>query len=250
MKKLEITLSNLELERYDRQMLISGWKEEGQKKLKSAKVVVMGAGGLGCPASLYLAAAGVGKLIIIDKDKFELNNLNRQILGWQKDIGRFKSVAAAEKLKELNSYIEITPLILEIKEDNIHELIKNASVVVDAMDNWRTRFIINKACIEKEIPFVHAGIFGLYGQLTTIIPSKGPCLRCIIPKTPKEVATFPVLGATPAFFATLQVMETLKLIVGFEKTLTGRMLVFDGKYMDFLIINVEKRLECPICSIG
>ena len=247
---MEITLSNLELERYDRQLLISGWGKDGQKKLKSAKVVVMGAGGLGCPASLYLAAAGVGKLMIIDKDKFETNNLNRQILGWQKDIGHFKSEAAAEKLRELNSYIEITPLILEIKEDNIHEHIENASVVVDAMDNWRTRFLINKACLEKEIPFVHASIFGLYGQLTTIIPSKGPCLRCIIPNTPKEVATFPVLGATPAFFATLQVMETLKLIVGFEKTLTGRMLVFDGKYMDFLIINVEKRLECPICSIG
>lgn len=248
MKRLEITLSKLELERYDRQMLISGWGEEGQKKLKSAKVVVAGVGGLGCPASVYLAAAGVGKLVIVDKEKFELSNLNRQILGWQKDIGRFKSEAAAEKLRALNPDIEIKPLILEITEDNIHELVHDASVVVDAMDNWGTRFIINKGCVEKGVPFVHAGIFGLFGQLTTIIPGKGPCLRCIFPKAPEELARFPVPGVTPAFFATLQVMETLKLIVGLGKTLTGRMLVFDGESMDFTIINVEKKLECPICS--
>jgi len=247
-KNLKITLSKSELERYSRQMLIPGWSKEGQKKLKSARVVVTGAGGLGCPASLYLVAAGIGKLVIIDKEKFELSNLNRQILGWQKDIGRFKAEATAEKLKALNPEVEVEPVIAEITEENVHKLIDNTNAVLDAMDNWRTRFILNKACVEKGIPFVHAGIFGLYGQLTTIIPGKGPCLRCILPETPKEIAAFPVPGVTPAFFAILQVTEALKLIVGFGENLTGKMLLFDGEDMDFKIINVEKKPDCPVCA--
>ncbi len=241
-------LSRSELERYDRQMLIPSWGLDGQKRLKSAKVVVTGAGGLGCPASLYLAAAGVGELVVIDREEFELSNLNRQILGWDNDIGRPKVEAVAEKLRALNPEVEVKPLLVEITEENIHELVQNASVVVDAMDNWRTRFIINKGCVEGGIPLVHAGISGLYGQIMTIIPGKGPCLRCLIPETPREVPRFPVLGATPGLFATLQVMETLKLIVGFGETLTGRMLLFDGDSMSFTIINVEKRPGCPVCS--
>lgn len=245
---MKITLSKSELERYGRQMLIPGWGKEGQKKLKSARVVVAGAGGLGCPASVYLVAAGIGKLIIIDKEKFELSNLNRQILGWQRDIGRFKAEAAAEKLKALNPEVEVEPVIAEITEENAHELIDNANVVVDAMDNWGTRFILNKACVEKGIPFVHAGVFGLCGQLTTVVPGKGPCLRCILPETPKETAGFPVPGVTPAFFAILQVIEVLKLIIGFGEKLTGKMVLFDGEDMSVKVINVEKRPDCPICS--
>jgi len=247
-KNLKITLSKSELERYSRQMLIYGWGKEGQKKLKSAKVVVTGAGGLGCPASLYLVATGIGKLVIIDKEKFELSNLNRQILGWQKDIGRFKAEAAAEKLKALNPEVEVEPVIAEITEENVHKLIDNADAVMDAMDNWRTRFVVNSACVEKGIPFVHAGVFGLYGQLTTIIPGKGPCLRCILPKTPEETAGFPVAGVTSAFFATLQVIEALKLIIGLGENLTGKMLLFDGEDMDFKIVSVEKRPDCPVCA--
>jgi len=245
---LKIALSKSELERYDRQMLVPGWGEKGQRRLKSAKVVVIGAGGLGCPASLYLTAAGIGELVIVDREKFELNNLNRQVLGWQKDIGHLKAEAAAEKLRKLNSDIKIQPLTTEVTEDNVRELVRDANVVLDAMDNWRARFTVNKGCVEEDVPFVHAGILGLYGQLTTIVPGKGPCLRCILPETPEDIPRFPVPGATPAFFATLQVMEALKLILGIGKTLTGRMLVFDGEYMEFTVINVEKRPECPICS--
>jgi molybdopterin/thiamine biosynthesis adenylyltransferase len=229
-------------------MLVPGWGEDGQKKLKSAKVVVAGAGGLGCPASIYLAAAGVGKLVVIDKEEFELSNLNRQILGWQKDIGRLKAEVVAEKLRALNPEVEVKPLVVEITGENIRELIHNADVVVDAMDNWRTRFIVNSGCVEKGIPFVHAGIFGLYGQMMTIMPGKGPCLRCLLPETPKEVRRFPVPGVTPALFAMLQVMETLKLIIGFGETLAGRMLLLDGEGMSFTVVNVERRPECPICA--
>ena len=248
MQGKELTLSRAELERYDRQMMLPNWGEEGQKRLKVAKVVVAGSGGLGSPASLYLAAAGVGELVIIDKDSFELSNLNRQILGWQRDVGRAKAEAAAEKLRALNPEIVVTPLVVEITEDNIHDLIREATVVVDAMDNWKTRFVINKACVETGMPFIHAGVFGLFGQIMTILPGKGPCLRCLLPETPTETGKFPVPGTTPALFATLQVMEALKLIVGFGETLTGRMLFFDGGSMSFTVVEVERRQKCVVCS--
>jgi len=245
---MKVTLSKSEMERYDRQMLIPGWGEDGQKKLKMARVVVIGVGGLGCPASLYLAVAGIGKVVVIDRERFELSNLNRQVLGWQEDIGRFKVEVVAEKLRRANQDVEVEPLNIAITEDNVQGLIRGANVVVDALDNWGTRFIINKGCVEEGVPLVHAGIYGFSGQLTTITPGKGPCLRCILPETPREAPRFPVPGATPAFFATLQVMETLKLILGIGKTLTGRMLIFDGESMEFTIVETERRHDCPVCS--
>jgi adenylyltransferase/sulfurtransferase len=229
-------------------MLLPNWGKEGQKRLKSAHVIVAGAGGLGCPASLYLAAAGVGKLTIIDKEEFELSNLNRQILGWQSDIGCNKAEVVADKLVALNPEIKVRPLVLEIDEENIGDLIQDADVIVDAMDNWKTRFIINKECVKREIPFIHAGIFGLYGQMMTILPGKGPCLTCLLPKPPKEISKFPVLGVTPAVFASLQVLETIKLIVGFGETLIRKMLLFDGETMNFTVIHVERNPNCPICA--
>ena len=240
--------SDSELKRYNRQMLIPGWGEEGQRKLKSAKVVVAGVGGLGCPASAYLAAAGIGKLVIVDKEKFELSNMNRQILGWHKDIGHFKAETAAEKLRELNPDINIEPFNSKITEDNVRQLIQDANVVVDAMDNWDTRFIINAACVDRKIPFVHAGIYGLYGQLTTIMPGKGPCLRCILPETPKETPTFPIAGATAGLFASLQVLETLKLITGIGKLLVGKMLIFDAEDMSCVVVDIGKNENCSICA--
>jgi molybdopterin/thiamine biosynthesis adenylyltransferase len=245
---MKFLLSDSELTRYDRQIMIPEWGKEGQEKLKKSKVVVAGSGGLGCPVSLYLGAAGIGKLVIVDKDKFELSNLNRQILGWQEDIGQPKAEAAAEKIRALNPDIEVDARITEITEGNVNKIIQNSSVVVDAMDNWNTRFLLNQECVNQKIPFVHAGVYGLYGQMTTIIPGKGPCLQCILPETPKDITKFPVLGATPGLFATMQVMETLKLIVGFGETLEGRMLLFDGERMEYMSAEVKHRSDCPICS--
>lgn len=241
-------LTPSDLERYNRQMLMPNWGEKGQVKLKSAKVVIAGAGGLGCPASLYLAAAGVGKLTIVDREKFELSNLNRQILGWQRDVGKPKAEVCRKKLEALNPDINVDAVITDITEDNIRGLIRGSNVVIDAMDNWKTRFIINEGCIREGIPFVHAGIHGLSGQVTTILPGKGPCLRCIIPRTPPEVERFPVLGATPGLFAMLQVMETVKLIVGIGEPLIGRLLLFNGEDMSFSTIEVYRNPDCPICK--
>ena len=241
-------LSKSELERYNRQMLISGWGKEGQTKLKKAKVVVAGVGGLGCPVSLYLTAAGVGNITLIDNEKFELSNLNRQILCFQKEVGRPKIEVAQEKLEALNPEIKVSTRLVEITKNNICELIHGSDVVVDAMDNWKTRFIINEGCVLERIPLVHAGIYGWSGQITTILPGKGPCLRCIIPHDLIEVKPFPVLGATPGFFAMLQVMEVAKLLTGLGSPLIGKLLIFDGEDMSFNIVEVSRNPKCPICK--
>ncbi|MCJ7608769.1 HesA/MoeB/ThiF family protein [Candidatus Bathyarchaeota archaeon] len=245
-KERRLTLQ--ERKRYNRQMLIQGWGETGQLKLRNARVTVAGSGGLGNPASLYLAAAGVGRITLIDNDCYELSNLNRQILSCEQDIGRPKVDAAKEKLCALNSTIQVNTQNKTIKADNVDALIKDSDVVIDAMDNWATRYILNKACIDNRIPLVHAGIQGLSGQITTIIPGKGPCLQCLIPKPPPEVRPFPVLGATAGLFATLQVMEAIKLILGTGETLVGRLFLLSGEDMTCNIVRITRSLDCPACG--
>jgi len=242
------SLKDEELERYDRQMRILGFGIDGQRKLKSTKVLVAGLGGLGCPASMYLAAAGVGKLVLVDREKVELSNLNRQILHWSSDVGRPKVNAVAEKLVRLNPNVEVEALALEINEDNVKDLVKKVDVVVDGMDNYKTRFLINEACVTYGKPFVHAAVYGLEGQLFTVLPGKGPCLRCIIPSDPPEQDAVPVLGATPGVMAALEVMEVVKLVVGLGRPCTDKLLIFDGYEMRFHEIKVEPSPTCPVCS--
>jgi len=241
-------LNESELERYDRQIRIPGWGKEGQKKLKNGKVVLAGIGGLGCPTSLYLAAAGVGRITLIDNERFELNNLNRQILSSYADIGRLKTEVAKEKLEALNSEIEIISKPVKISEINVRRLIRNSDVVVDGMDNWKTRLIINEGCVQENIPFIHAGIYGWNGQITTIFPKKGPCLRCLLPKTPIEVTPFPVLGAIPGFFSMLQVMEVIKLFTCIGEPLIGKLLIFNGESTTLNIVNISRNKECAVCK--
>lgn len=241
-------LSPSELERYEKQMLISGWGAKGQGRLKDAKVAVVGVGGLGCPATMYLAAAGIGKVTLIDGERFELGNLNRQILGWQEDIRRFKVEAAKEKIEKLNSAITVEAKSTQITQDNVDDVMGIVDVVVDGQDNWKTRFIINDYCVSQGVPFVHAGVSAFHGQMTTIMPGEGPCLRCIFPEDPPEAEEIPVLGATPAFFAALEVMETIKLITGIGSPLIGRMLLADGKEMAFETVEMRRNVKCPVCA--
>jgi len=240
--------SSTELERYDRQIRIKGLGKSGQSKLKGARVMVAGAGGLGDPISLYLVAAGVGYVAIVDKDAVELSNLNRQILHWSNDIGKLKNVSAIEKLRQLNPEIRVEATQKAITSDNARELVKAFTVVVDGLDHWSTRFLLNKACVEERIPFVHAGVYSLYGQITTILPGKGPCLQCILPKIPPEEEKFPVLGATAGTLGLLEALETIKIITGLGEPLVGRMLHFDGETMSFQEIRVERRRSCPVCG--
>jgi len=203
--------------------------------------MVVGAGGLGCPASFYLVAAGIGHVAVVDKETVELSNLNRQILHWSNDIGRPKGVSMKEKLRQLNPEVTVEALQKVVTTHNARQLVEGFTVVVDALDNWRTRFLLNKACVKEKIPFVHAGVYALYGQITTILPGKGPCLQCILPKIPPEEEKFPVLGATVGTLGLLEALETVKIVTGLGEPLIGRMLHFDGETMSFQEIKVERR---------
>lgn len=234
--------------RYSRQIIIKGWGEEAQLKLKNSKVAVIGMGGLGSPASFYLAAAGVGYLRLLDCDAVDLSNLNRQILHWSIDIGRPKVESAAMKLTLLNPEIAVDPINEVLTNDNVMQLLKGIDVVVDGLDNLRSRFIVNEACVSLRIPYVYGAVYGMEGFLTTIVPQKGPCLRCIYPSASNPAETFPVVGTAPGVIGSLEAAEALKLITGLGKPAIGRLVVYDGELMRFDEIAIKKDEGCPVCS--
>ncbi len=235
-----------ELERYDRQIRLFG--VEGQLKLKNSKVLVVGVGGLGCPALIYLTAAGVGKILFIDSENAELSNLNRQILHWSDDIGTPKVVSAVKKLRALNPEVEVEGIKDYADEELLDSLIAKVDLVIDGLDNWSTRFLVNRICVKHRKPFIHGGIMGLYGQLLVVVPGKTPCLQCIIPKKPQEVRPFPVLGTTPGTIAMLQVTEAVKLLTGYGEPSLGKLIIYDGYSMSFTEVKVSRRSDCPICG--
>ena len=240
-------LTENELDRYSRQLLLPELGEEGQRKLKSSHVVIAGIGGLGCSSSMQLACAGVGHITIIDDEFVELSNLNRQFHYWEEDIGEKKTVIAQRKLSKLNPTIEVTPIFAKITEENVFDLIKEAQIVVDGMDNFPTRFILNSACVNKKIPFIYAGVYGLSGMTTTIIPGLTPCLACLYPKTLEMERPFPVLGVAPSLMANLQAMETIKLIVGLKPSFAGKLLMFKGDSGEFSTVSIKRRANCKVC---
>ncbi len=241
-------LTRADLERYDRQIRYEGFGEDGQRKLKASHLVVAGAGGIGCPASMYLACAGVGRITVIDHQSVELSNLNRQVLHWEEDIGHPKAISAATKLRSLNPSIGVTPVTVEITTANAADLIKGASAVLDATDNFETRAILNRACVAEGIPFIHGGVWGLCGQVTTVVPGTTPCLACLYPQKPAEQRPFPVFGVTPAMVAIIQAIEAVKMIAGFGRLLAGQMLYFNEATMDFTFREVVRRPDCPVCG--
>jgi len=241
-------LTDSDLASYARQIIFPSFGEEGQKKLKESHVLVAGLGGLGSAASVYLTCAGIGHITIVDCDIVELGNLNRQILHWEQDIGEQKPLSAAHKLTRLNPSIEITPLFERITEDNVRGIIQGAHAVIDGMDNFETRFILNSACVSEGIPFIHAGINGLLGEITTIVPGKTPCFACIFPQNPGSGGTILVFGITPAVVAILQVTEAIKLLAGFGDLLTGKMLYINGETMEFIFVDLIRSPDCGVCG--
>lgn len=240
-------LSDRERERYKRQMMLFG--DEGQERLKKASIFIAGAGGLGSPVSIYLAVAGVGTLTVVDKDIVEQTNLNRQILHYDRDIGRKKVASAQEKLEAINPDITINVIDTTIDESNCAQLVGQADGIVDAMDNYPTRYLLNDVAQQKEIPLFHGAIRGFYGQATTIIPKKTACLRCIFPSAPpKEV--FPVIGVTPGFIGMIQVNEVLKYLLCKGDLLANRLLIWDGMTAHAEEIAVVKNPACVSCGAG
>jgi molybdopterin/thiamine biosynthesis adenylyltransferase len=239
-----------DLKRYKRQIIYPGFGKVGQEKLLVSHVLVVGVGGLGSAASMYLAYAGIGHITIVDNDSVELSNLNRQILYWESDIGREKPISAVDKLRRINSSVRITPVCKKITRASVDKIVDRADIVIDGLDNYGTRFLVNAACVRKRIPFIHAGVNGLAGQITTIIPGETPCLACVYPEPPDIRGTIPVFGVTPTLMASMQVMEAIKLIAGFGKTLGGRMLYFNGETMEFAYEDLIKNPKCSVCGSG
>jgi len=241
-------LTTEDLERYDRQIMIYGFGEEGQEKLKKATVLIAGAGGLGSPAAIYLAAAGIGNIRIADHDSVEPSNLNRQVLHWNENIGDRKVDSAASKLKRLNPGIDIDTVSETISDTNIAQLIAGCDAVVDAMDNLPTRYLLNKTAMEKGIPFFHGAVYGFEGRAMTVIPGKSACLYCLYHgvETPKE--KFPVIGVTPAVIGCIQATEVIKYLTGLGELLTDRLLIYDGLRMSFSELQVNREPNCEHCG--
>jgi molybdopterin/thiamine biosynthesis adenylyltransferase len=245
----EPELTDYDRRRYDRQMLIRGFGGEGQRKLKGSTAFVAGCGGLGSPIAEYLAVAGVGTLVIADMDIVDLSNLNRQILHWDKNIGEDKVKSSCEKLAQINPSIKIIPFNGRIDENNVLELTKGCDVIMDALDNFETRYLLNRASLYYQIPMIHGSVWGMEGRATTLVPGRTPCFECIFPKVPPK-ETFPVLGATPGVIGTIQVTEAIKVLLGIGSTLENRLLVYDGEYMEFHELKIAPNPECPACGTG
>lgn len=238
-------LSPGELDRYKRQILLFG--EEGQEKLKKSHIFIAGAGGLGSPVSIYLAVAGVGTITLADHDIVERTNLNRQILHFNRDIGRKKTLSAEEKLADINPDITVRVIDTTLDETNGARLVGTADGIVDAMDNYPTRYLLNRVALRKKIPFFHGAIRGLYGQATTIVPGVTPCLRCLFPKAPPS-EIFPVVGVTPGLIAMVQSTEVIKYLVHEGELLTNRLFLWDGLLARADEIEVKRTPHCSDCG--
>jgi adenylyltransferase/sulfurtransferase len=221
--------------------------DEGQELLKKAHIFIAGAGGLGSPVSVYLAVAGVGTLTVVDRDVVDQSNLNRQILHYDRDIGRKKTESAEEKLMAINPDITVRVIDTTIEEKNAGDLVGKADGIVDAMDNYPARYLLNSVAIRKKIPFFHGAICGFYGQATTIIPGQTACLTCIFPKAPpKEV--FPVVGVTPGLIGMVQATEVLKYLLKTGDLLTNRLFIWDGMQARAEEICMERDPHCTACG--
>lgn len=239
-------LTQGELVRYERQMIIPGWGEQGQEKLRKAQVVVAGAGGLGSVVLSYLAVVGLGKIRLIDGDTVELSNLNRQILHSEKDIGRKKVDSARDSLQSLNPHIEIEAVGEEITEDNVFELLGDYPIV-DALDNLPGRYLLNRVAVKKQLPLFHGAVYGFDGRVTTIFPGKTACIKCLY----KDVmpGKIPVVGVIPAVIGCIQATEVIKYIVGIGELLINRLLIYDGFGQKFSEASLKRDPHCEECRL-
>jgi adenylyltransferase/sulfurtransferase len=240
-------LTDRELERYRRQIALFG--EEAQERLANARVVIVGAGGLGCPAALYLAAAGLSEIRLVDGDVVDRTNLNRQVLHGDRDVGRAKVESAAEKLRAQNPEITVVATHAAVDDGNAAALVGGADLIVDATDNFGVRYILNRAALSVGVPLIHGAVRGFDGQVTTIIPGRTACLECIFPVAPPESIT-PVVGTTPGIIGLVQANEAIKYITGTGDLLTNRLLVWDGRAATMTTLPVERQEDCSTCGRG
>ena len=250
----ETELTDLQLERYSRHIVLKEVGTEGQKKLLESKVLIIGAGGLGSPAAMYLAAAGVGTIGIADGDEVDLSNLQRQIIHSTADIGRAKVQSAKETMEAIDPDITVNTYYTRVTEANISGLIGEYDFILDCTDNFDTKFLINDACVLGKKPFSHAGIIRFRGQLMTYVPDKGPCYRCIFGAPPPEEDVLTckqagIIGAMSGVIGSLQAMEAVKYLIGQGELLTGYLLTCDALTMEFRKIKLPSDTsECAVCG--
>lgn len=239
-------LTRQEQERYSRQMLIPGWGPAAQMRLKQSRVFIAGAGGLGSPVSMYLAAAGIGTLRICDCGELELSNLNRQILHDDRRIGWIKAVSARETLERTNPDITVEDLPKEITAANIAALVGQADLILDCLDNFQTRYILNEYAVASGIPLIHAGVCRMQGQVTFINPPATPCLWCICAGAPSD--TVPIVGAAAGVIGSIEALEAIKYLSGIGTTLQNRMLVWNGETAECMDLPQRTIVDCPVCG--
>jgi len=247
------TLSRDELVRYSRHILLPQVGEEGQRALKRARVLLVGAGGLGSPAALYLAAAGVGTIGLVDFDTVDLSNLQRQILHGSAGIGGSKLESARERLRDMNPEVHLEPYATRLSSENALEIARGYDLIIDGTDNFPTRYLINDTSVLLGIPNVHGSVFRFEGQASVFGAADGPCYRCLFREPPPphlvpSCAEGGVLGVVPGLVGTIQATEAIKLLLGIGKTLVGRLLLIDVMTMTFRSIRVRKDPECPACG--
>jgi molybdopterin/thiamine biosynthesis adenylyltransferase len=240
-------LSNDEIKLYTRHLGIPSWGTAGQEKLKGSRVFVAGAGGLGSSVLYYLAAAGVGNLALCDYDVIDISNLNRQILHRFKRIGEPKVESARASLLELNPFINITAVNKKITLKNAEDLVAGSDLIIDCLDNFKTRHVLNRASVSLHIPLIHAGVSEFRGQLTFLHPPETPCLACLIPKAGTKRINY-IAGPTPGVLGSLQAVEALKYLAGIGSTLKNRMLFWDGLTMEFETISLRRNPGCRVCN--
>lgn len=243
-----------EIERYSRQIILKEIGGKGQQRLKEASVLVIGCGGLGSPSAFYLAAAGVGRIGLVDSDNVELNNLQRQILHTTDSVGQAKVESAKARLKALNPNIKIDTYKIRITSENIIDIIKKYDFVLDGSDNFPTRYLVNDACVMEKKPYSHAGILGFNGQAFTYVPEEdAPCFRCLFPEPPPPGAVptcqqAGILGVVAGILGVIQATEAIKYILGLGDLLIGRLLSYDAKKMRFREIKFKRDINCAVCG--
>ena len=248
-----VRLTKAEIERYSRQLVLPEIGRKGQQKLKDSSVIVIGAGGLGIPASVYLAAAGVGKIGIVDSDVVEKSNLHRQVMNSEDDVGRPKALVAQERLRQVNPHVTVTAHQLRLDSSNALELLKRYEIVLDCTDNFPARYLINDACVLLQRPDVYASIFRFDGQVAVFDSLSGPCYRCLFPEPPppdtvQDCAAAGVLGVLPGIMGSIQAAQTINLLIQHGKPLVGRLLLFNAADMSVNEVRVRKNADCPVCG--
>ena len=249
------TLTPDQRRRYSRHLILPEVGEAGQRKLLDARVLIVGAGGLGSPAALYLAAAGVGTLGIVDDDVVDDSNLQRQVIHSTERIGMGKAVSAQAAISALNPDVEVITHETRLGKENVLEILGSYDVILDGTDNFATRYLINDACVLLNKPNVHGSIFRFEGQATTFVASEGPCYRCLFPSPPPpelapSCAEAGVLGLLPGMIGMIQATEAVKLVLGIGEPLIGRLLMYDALAMEFRELRLAKDFQCPMCGPG